>query len=241
MGIGWVRGQFPIEHPDFGKLFRCPECGRGKRAARLKGFSRLRGDLATCELAQWKALPGVGRVLPDLTGYLLRSGKGDDTQSHGWITMSGPNGTGKSHLLAALVNHFVTAERPAIYTTMQEMLQDLRSAYDPKSEHTYSQLWNDIVTADVLAIDEIDKFAGTAWAQEQVFAMLGRRYDEGDRLLTVLATNVDCRSERFRILPPGPFPSGYLESRICDTRNLLLTDFWKGFDARAVGDMIENA
>jgi DNA replication protein DnaC len=229
--MGVQRRDLPIEHEDFGKLLPCETCGAGRKTEYLQKLSRLRGTLADASLEEWKPLPGAERVVKDAVSYLFR--KGDDAKATGWMTLSGPSGTGKTHLLAAMVNHFIAIQRPAVYITMQELLETLRQAYRPDARALQSTLWRDITEeAEVLAIDELEKFAGTQWAQEQVFALLNQRYDLRNKTLTLLATNEDLRQPGVRLLPTADWDDEYIISRIRDGRNLLLTDFWYADDVR---------
>ena len=229
--MGYQKLDVPIQHEKFGKLVPCETCGAGRKTEYLQRLSRLRGDLATADVKDWQPLPGVERVLKDAVSYLFR--RGDETKSTGWITLSGPHGTGKTHLLASLVNHFVGLQRPAVYISMQELLEELRRSYRPGARVLQSQLWRDITEeAQVLAIDELEKFAGTAWAQEQVFALLNHRHDTRGQTLTILATNEDLRQPDVQLLPTADWDDEYILSRIRDGRNLLLTDFWFADDLR---------
>lgn len=240
-GLGVVRYDVPVGDPNFGQVEACPDCGPANEAARLRKLSRLTGDLATARLEHWRPMPGVDSVLPDVVAYLVKRGSGDDRKATGWITFSGPFGTGKTHLLASLVNHYAEAGVPAVYATMAEILQQLRDTYDEEAGVSFSNLWRDLTEARVVAIDEVEKFHGTTWAQEQVFAFLNHRHNNMNRTLTLLATNADCRRPDFSVLPPGPWAEGYIESRMRDGRGLILTDFWKAHDARPLMDEMEQA
>lgn len=239
-GLRWVRTDAPIGDPRFGKLEPCPRCSGAAQTERLRRISRLGGDLATARLEQWRPMPGVEGVMPDLIQYLIKRGKGDDRKATGWVTLSGPYGTGKTHLLAALVNHYVEAGVPAVYTTMGELLQQLRDTFDPESKTSYSALWRDLTDARVVAIDEVEKFHGTQWAQEQVFLYLNARYNAIGDGLTILATNVDCRPATFVVMPDNGWGEGYIESRMRDGRGIILSQFWKAHDVRPLMEEMES-
>ena len=234
----------PYNHPDFGKLFPCEKC-KGQlayQAERLRKLTHLTGELRECTLNRWKGVEGLERVMPELTGFLRKNGRGNAKDAAGWIILTGPNGTGKTHLAAALINFFVELGRPALYATSQQILQDLRNTYDPEFGIAYSRLWADVTEhAEVLAIDEFEKINGTPWAIEQLIALIEQRHIRRDKLLTIFATNVDLRSGvEFRITPKGPWPPGYIESRMRDARNLLLDEFWSAVDQRPYMDLIQR-
>lgn len=241
-GIGYIRYDVPVGHPLFGNMVSCPDCGTATEAIRLRAMCRLTGDLEHARLQDWRALPGVESVMPRLVQYLIKRGNGDDRKATGWVTLSGPAGTGKTHLLAALVNHYIEAGVPAIYATMAEILQQLRDTYDADRKASYSALWRDLTdSARVVAIDEVEKFSGTPWAQEQVFAFLNSRWNNMGQALTVLATNIDCRPRPFYVLPQGIWGDGYIESRMRDSRGIIITEFWNAGDARPILSELERA
>lgn len=131
----------------------------------------------------------------------------------GFILLSGPYGCGKSHLLAAAVNAAISKRWSAVYFSSEELLDHFRRAYAPNSETTYDGLYNRVVNATVLCLDEFERTSSTDWAQSQMFKLLDARFEaalygsNGGRKLTVLATNSPRQS-----LDP------YLLSRLSDVR-----------------------
>ena len=96
-----------------------------------------------------------------------------------------------------------------IYTTTADVLDYLRSAYAPNAEVSYDGRFDTLRQARVLALDEFDRWAPTAWAQEKFFQLIDYRYRNADNLLTVFAANSDIS-----ILP------GYIASRMNDVCQL---------------------
>lgn len=231
-----MRHDVPIQHPEFGKLFPCPECRPDAtyKLERLRRFSRLTGDLAEVTFSNWEPRAGLQEV-PGLVRAWFKGGKG-----WGWLTLSGPPGTGKSHLLAAIVHASVEAGRPAIYSTLAELLGDLRDTFQPRANISFSQLLADVEEADVLCLDEVEKINPTGWAEEQLFRLLESRYRRLHQTMTILATNVDLRDRSALLIESTRWP-GYIEDRIFDGRNLVLTDFWKVGTFRPMMDVIELA
>lgn len=124
----------------------------------------------------------------------------------GWLTLTGAFGTGKTYLLQAIVNEARKGGREAVYMTMTRLLDHLRDAFKPGAEVEYSGLWDVVCKADVLCLDEAEKFNATPWVQERLFDLANRRYQSWYRGVTCWATNN---------IADAP---GYLKSRLLDGR-----------------------
>jgi chromosomal replication initiation ATPase DnaA len=123
------------------------------------------------------------------------------------VTLTGRFGSGKTRLLACLVNAGRSAGWTSVYASMSEILEHLRRGYRPEAEMGYDELWERLVDARILAIDECDRWNPTPWAQEKFFDLIDARYRAGADHCTAFATNKQVDE-----LP------GYLASRLRDKR-----------------------
>lgn len=219
--MGWQRADVPVMHELFGKLLRCEVCGHKARADWLRDICRLSPDMMTWHLDGFKDRARLGAVVPTLRAIAAAG--------QGWATLSGPPGTGKTYLLAAVANEAREMELPAIYITTAELLSDLRDTFGPGGRG-FSSLFNSVMGARVLCLDEVEKFRATAWAEEQFFRLVEQRYRNWDRGITLIATNRKV-GIGVQLLDETRYP-GYLESRIMDGRFAQLCQFWDVSDAR---------
>lgn len=107
----------------------------------------------------------------------------------GLVTLRGEPGRGKSYLLMAAVNEARNAGVPAIYTTTADLLDHLRKAYAPEAKVDYDARWEMLVNCEVLALDELDRFKSTEWAEEKFGSFMDLRYRLMDNRLTLCALN----------------------------------------------------
>lgn len=227
-GIGFVRHDLEVSHRDFGKLHPCPECRGTAKMDYLRKLSRLGGELAAVGFEYFDPRYHLGQVVARIQTWMRAN--------YGWLTLSGPHGTGKTFLLAAMTNQYIRNGTPALYTTVADLLGDLQATFHPKSSQVYSKLFANVMDVDVLLLDEAEKFHGTEWAQVQVFRLLEHRSRSMSQYKTVLATNTDLRP---LVAKPGSvdlyqgslFPN-YIESRIVG--GMIITDFWKETDFRPI-------
>lgn len=113
----------------------------------------------------------------------------------GILTLFGKPGTGKTTLLLAAVNAAREANVPAVYTTVTDLLDYLRRAYNPNNgELSFDARWDLLVRVEVLALDELDEFNTTPWAMERFQRLIDERWRNMATRLTLCATNVNPNS-----------------------------------------------
>lgn len=102
------------------------------------------------------------------------------------LLASAAPGLGKTHAAYAVgseaVNNGLTVEA---YTAM-ELLSALRP--NPREPDAPGQVLDDVLTCDLLVLDDLGRENATAWAQEQVHHVLNTRL--GDQRRTVITTNL---------------------------------------------------
>jgi DNA replication protein DnaC len=96
-----------------------------------------------------------------------------------WMFLSGAFGSGKSHILVAMVNACLAAGVWARYATASQMLQSLRSSYDPMTKRRYDDVFDEWTSVPALALDELDRVSVTDWVAEHLFATLEARHTAG--------------------------------------------------------------
>lgn len=138
----------------------------------------------------------------------------------GFTLIHGPNGTGKSYILAATVNEAIRNQRSAYYTNALDILNDLRRAAMNKDDRdAESKLIDKIKKVTVLCVDELGRERKTEYAIEKMFQILNARYEAAQSnlasspaKLTILASNY----------PPEEMEP-YLTSRLRDTNSSIIS------------------
>ena len=190
-GLGYLRRDLPLGHPDFGKLQIC-SCRHGQVSQqihkRLFSISNLENlQHLTFENFQSRGRVGLGPWQADSLERALNQAQQFAQKAEGWLLLQGGFGCGKTHLAAAIANFTVGIGAPTLFITVPDLLDALRFAYD-NPESTFEQRFEEIRNAPILIMDDFGTQNATAWAQEKLFQILNYRYI--NRLPVVVTTNL---------------------------------------------------
>jgi len=190
-GLGYLRRDVPIDHPDFGRLEVCT-CRLGEVRQqvhhRLFAMSNLQAlQHLTFENFQPRGRVGLGPWQADSLERAYNQARQFSQTLNGWLLLQGKYGCGKTHLAAAIANFTVSLGVPTLFITVPDLLDALRFAYnDPES--TFEERFEEIRTAPLLVMDDFGTQNATAWAQEKLFQIVNYRYI--NRLPLVVTTNL---------------------------------------------------
>jgi DNA replication protein DnaC len=189
-GLGFLRRDLPVDHPDFGKLFACAcrlEEMETRRTRELRKLSNL--DALTRYTFDGFAPQGHG-LNPEKRRNLQRAfelAREFGAHPKGWLILIGSYGCGKTHLAAAIANERIAHNHPALFVNVPDLLDHLRSTFNPASEVSYDQRFETIRTAPLLILDDLGTENTTPWASEKLYQILNFRYNA--QMPTVITTN----------------------------------------------------
>jgi DNA replication protein DnaC len=123
----------------------------------------------------------------------------------GWLVFIGPSGCGKTHMAAAVANERINKGFPAFFITAADLLDHLRSAFNPESEVTYDKLFEQVKNAPLLILDDLGAHMDKPWSNEKLDQLLNYRFN--NELPTVITTT-----------PPIEQLGDRLVNRITDSR-----------------------
>ena len=191
-GAGDLRYDFAVDDPRFGELVAC-ECTRRRqeerRLNRLLEKSNLGGlrDLTFESFHRKFSQGSPPRNSPDAAWIVAhRYATGEEPAA--WLVLTGPFGTGKTHLAAAIANDRLARGQPAVFIVVPDLLDHLRSTFSPNSEVTYDDLFETVRDTPLLILDDLGTQTTTPWAQEKLYQILNHRYNK--RLATIITTNL---------------------------------------------------
>lgn len=114
----------------------------------------------------------------------------DDTDpGRNGLFITGPKGTGKTHLAAAIANQLMQEGTGVICMTMIDLLDRIKETYAQRRKWDASEgdVLNTYKEVPLLIIDDMGKEPPTEWAVSKIYAIINARYEA--YLPTIVTTN----------------------------------------------------
>jgi DNA replication protein DnaC len=144
----------------------------------------------------------------------------------GWLVLLGPYGCGKTHLAASIANHQESLGFPSLFVVVPDLLDYLRSTFNPSSPVSYDRLFEEIRSSNLLILDDLGAQNTTPWAREKLFQLVNHRYNA--ELTTVITTSDDLADIDPRIR------TRLLDKRLCTICGITAPPFHGSKPAAAV-------
>ena len=141
-----------------------------------------------------------------------------------WLFLMGAFGTGKTHLAAAIANYRSSVGDNVMFITAPDLLDYLRTPFDPKADATFDKLFNQVRNVPLLILDDLGTESAKPWAQEKLFQILDHRYVARTPTVVTSAKSMEELPERIK--------SRLLDQRICRNIGITATSYVKRLKRR---------
>lgn len=193
----------PVNDPNFGVLITCA-CKQKEKMERRTDELRRMSNLDNLRDKTFstfdQSVPGVERAYKRAWEY-ARSRVGTEEEvrlRYPWLVLFGNNGSGKTHLAAAIANALLDRHWPVLFASVPDLLDHLRSTFGPNSEIAYDMRFETIRDVPLLVLDDLGTENTTPWAREKLYQIINHRYNS--RLSTVITSNRNPEDIEKRIL-----------------------------------------
>ena len=104
------------------------------------------------------------------------------------LFITGPKGTGKTHLASAIANQLLNEGVPVICMTMIDLLDKIKQTFERHGNTgSESYILRAYKEAPLLIIDDMGKEPATEWAVSKIYAIINARYEA--YMPTIITTN----------------------------------------------------
>jgi DNA replication protein DnaC len=158
---------------------------------------------------------------------------GDNEPGRNGLFITGPKGTGKTHLAAAIANQLMQQGTAVICMTMIDLLDRIKQTYEKQKQWGTSEgaVLNTYKEVPLLIIDDMGKEPATEWAVSKIYAIINARYEE--YLPTIITTNYSDSELVKRLTPKESGDSTTADATIDRLREMCAAivttgDSWRG-------------
>jgi DNA replication protein DnaC len=205
-GAGFVHPALDSGKADFSMVVPC-RCSKGELRKKKTEYLEKYSNLGSLSQLTFDNLSPKGRQARQSErteesgrrfAQVYQAARAFADNPRGWLVLSGPGGSGKTHLACAIANHRISLGEPVFYITAADLLDHLRSAFSPNSDTTYDELFEQVKNVPLLVLDDFTQGSATAWAKEKLEQLLHHRFNM--RLATVITTDtpLERMDERLR-------------------------------------------
>lgn len=119
------------------------------------------------------------------------------------LFITGPKGTGKTHLAAAIANKLMRQGTTVICMTMIDLLERIKRTYEQNRQYggeiSEGRVLDTYKSVQLLIIDDMGKEPATEWAVSKIYAIINSRYEE--YMPTIITTNYTDAELVRRLIP----------------------------------------
>lgn len=141
------------------------------------------------------------------------------------LYIEGTNGTGKTHLAAAIALYLIEKEYSVIMRTSFDLLDEIKRRFGDAERSEY-QILEDYKKCDLLIIDDLGKELCTDWSMSILYSIINDRYEQMKPI--IITTNFGA-DDLIRALTPKGQGSHTIEAIISRLREVskTLTMAWE--------------
>ncbi|MFC2014457.1 ATP-binding protein [Chloroflexota bacterium] len=200
-GAKFVHPLLPTGKPDYGQVVPC-RCTRQESDTDRKTHLQRYSNLGSMTRFSFDNLLPRGRsdnqVIQEMFSRAYQAALAFADKPEGWLVIDGASGCGKTHLAVAVANHCIEDQRLVFYISTPDLLDHLRSTFNPSNETPYDEFFEQVRNTPLLILDDLGAQTSTPWAKEKLEQLLNHRFSNQLPTMIVSILPVDELEERIR-------------------------------------------
>ena len=173
-----------------------------RRVARMQSLDMRFNDLGLYHRMRFETFypDSVNSVERSKLKAALSMAKNWADNPRGWLCIMGDYGCGKTHLAASIANELNESGKDVMFTTVPDLLDYLRQAFEPQSISRFDKRFQNILGIPILILDDLRIGSGSQWAKEKLFQIIDYRYlSRAPTVITASETKLSIEEDAPRI------------------------------------------
>lgn len=182
-GLGWVRRDLPVTHPNFGEAVPCAVCGvvEQQRTARWLAEAQIPERFKECRFETYQVTPRTQDALAACRAWAAAPAHRDPIG----LFLEGAAGTGKTGLAVSILH--ALRESEGLFLWVPDLLDVMRATFGTGSERTEADILAMARSERLVVLDDLGSEKPSEWTREKLFQIIGYRHD--GLLDTVITSN----------------------------------------------------